>query len=612
MYTKRIQLINYGPIDRLDIVCPFDGDKPKPIIFVGENGSGKSVLLSHIVNGMLLAQQVAYPDTPEVAAGKVYKLRSPLYIKSGRDFSFTQVEFEDTIRFDELQLAKPRQDYATAPSGIQETDAHDLWNRMDHAETSIISPNFEAQRIKKLFERNCILYFPSNRFEDPAWLNEQNLKARAQHMIPRHRKGSTERTVINYSSLRDNENWLFDVTYDFSVFEQQTKNIVLKGSDKSKLNVPLSIFAGFSGHAKTLYDIALKVVQTVIQGPGVRLAIGTRKHRVISVMDNEQTRVPNLFQLSSGEVSLLDIFLSILRDFDSCEMPLAKPEDVRGIAVVDEIDLHLHAVHQYEILPKLIRMFPRVQFVLTTHSPLFVLGLQKILKDSGFVLYRLPHGQQTAPEDFSEFGDAYHMFKQTNAYLSEMKAVVQRTEKPLIFVDGKTDVKYLKRAAELLGWSETLANPEIREGGGDGNLKNAWKTFTAMTVVRQTVVLLHDCESRASSCNSGNIFRRRVPLVENHPICTGIENLFSKETLEKAIQHKPEFIDIVAKHEVTERGHRKVIDEQWKVNEDEKSNLCDWLCENSTTDDFRCFDRIYDELRQIPGVLSRSAADERV
>ena len=34
---------------------------------------------------------------------------------------------------------------------------------------------------------------------------------------------------------------------------------------------------------------------------------------------------------------------------------------------VDEIaTLHLHAVHQHEILPGLIKMFPNVQFIVTT------------------------------------------------------------------------------------------------------------------------------------------------------------------------------------------------------------------------------------------------------
>ena len=83
--------------------------------------------------------------------------------------------------------------------------------------------------------------------------------------------------------------------------------------------------------------------------------------------------------MSSGETSLLNLFLSILRDLDLCGSPFTKAEDIRGIVVVDEIDLHLHAVHQYKILPKLIRMFPKIQFVITTHSSLFVLGMKEFL-----------------------------------------------------------------------------------------------------------------------------------------------------------------------------------------------------------------------------------------
>ena len=67
-------------------------------------------------------------------------------------------------------------------------------------------------------------------------------------------------------------------------------------------------------------------------------------------MENERMRVPNVFQLSGGEVSLLNLFLSILRDFDLCQTSFARAEDIRGIVVVDEIDLHLHAVYQYEVL----------------------------------------------------------------------------------------------------------------------------------------------------------------------------------------------------------------------------------------------------------------------
>lgn len=44
-------------------------------------------------------------------------------------------------------------------------------------------------------------------------------------------------------------------------------------------------------------------------------------------------------------------------------------EQTPGIVLVDEIDLHLHPKWQREIVPALRRTFPRVQFILTTHSP---------------------------------------------------------------------------------------------------------------------------------------------------------------------------------------------------------------------------------------------------
>ena len=45
-------------------------------------------------------------------------------------------------------------------------------------------------------------------------------------------------------------------------------------------------------------------------------------------------------------------------------------ESVKGIAIIDEIEQHLHPKWQRRILPSLIRRFPNVQFVVATHSPL--------------------------------------------------------------------------------------------------------------------------------------------------------------------------------------------------------------------------------------------------
>ena len=600
MYVTRIQIANYGPIEQLDITLPIDDDGPKPVVLVGENGSGKSTLLSHIVNSLMLAQQSAYPDTPGVEVGKVYKLRSPQYVALGREFSFARVDFVGQLSFSELQLNRRKQDYDTPPDGVSGTDAQALWDSMSGTDTSCIShePFNDRFRAEKLFESNCVLYFPPDRFEDPAWLNEASLNAKAEHVESKRFVGSTDRKVINYSPLRENQNWLFDLVYDFSVFERQSVLLPVVVDRKSGRTVNVSTWIDDPGRARRLYDIVLAIVREVIaRKDNVTLGIGPRHNRVITVRNGDQTLVSNIFQLSSGEVSLLNLFLSILRDYDLTRNQFAGAEDISGIAVVDEIDLHLHARYQYEILPKLMKMFPKVQFVVTSHSPLFVLGLQEAFGEDGFGLYRHPEGQSISPEEFSEFGAAYQAFANTRRHFIETKAAVREAQKPVIFVDGETDVKYHKRAAELLGFGSMLEEAQFRAGGG--MLKNIWTGLTKDHVEHKKIIVLYDPEEKVKSETRANAYRRRIVKIGSHPLQKGVENLFSKKTLEKAIHNKSAYVDITPSYEKTERGEAVSVPEMWAVNGDEKTNLCNWLCENGTAEDFQHFQPVFEMLREI-------------
>ena len=40
-----------------------------------------------------------------------------------------------------------------------------------------------------------------------------------------------------------------------------------------------------------------------------------------------------------------------------------------AVVLVDEIDLHLHPKWQRDLVPTLSKIFPNVQFIVTTHSP---------------------------------------------------------------------------------------------------------------------------------------------------------------------------------------------------------------------------------------------------
>ena len=619
MYTTRIQLTNYGPIEKLDIEFPFEGDIPKPIVLVGENGSGKSILLSHIVNCLIAAKAVVYPDTPEVEPGKVYKLRSSSYIKSESEYYFAKVDFEEGLFVTEIRLQRLKREYETTPAGVSEPSIQAAWNKMnpeqnDHFDSSSVSNN--QSRIEDIFSKRCVLYFPPNRFEEPAWLNEENLKARAQYLDMKHMKGQTERKVINYSPLHDNQNWLFEVVYDRAAFEMQARNFPINlPIENATHSVPLPLFLGYSGDATNTYEAALRIVRAVTRREDARFGIGRRNNRVVSLMSDLTGQIlPNIFQLSSGETSLLNLFLSILRDFDLCGTPFSQAADIRGIVVVDEIDLHLHTVHQHEVLPELIQMFPNVQFVVTTHSPLFVLGMQRVLGEDGFAIYQLPEGKQISPEEFSEFGEAYRSFANSHRFAKDIEEALEKEKKPVLMPEGETDIRYLEKAAQLLGEQETLDVFQSRDGGGAGKLTNIFRDFHAplTELFQHLVVLLFDCDKNKPARDKGRLYQRSIPLQPGNPMKTGIENLFTKITLERAMLADDTLINIEYQHEAKVGGHTETVQERWTVNDSQKRRLCDWLCESGNADDFQAFKEVFYILAEVLKVDSNQWQEESV
>jgi predicted ATPase len=59
------------------------------------------------------------------------------------------------------------------------------------------------------------------------------------------------------------------------------------------------------------------------------------------------------------------------------ETATSDPARISGIALVDEIDLHLHATLQRSLVPRLRAALPNVQFLVTTHSPLVLASFDR-------------------------------------------------------------------------------------------------------------------------------------------------------------------------------------------------------------------------------------------
>ena len=86
---------------------------------------------------------------------------------------------------------------------------------------------------------------------------------------------------------------------------------------------------------------------------------------------NEEFVSRPLRYLSDGIKSMLSITADI-----ACRMALLNPHlgehviaATTGIVLIDEIDMHLHPSWQRKILASLKKVFPRIQFIVTTHAP---------------------------------------------------------------------------------------------------------------------------------------------------------------------------------------------------------------------------------------------------
>ena len=84
-------------------------------------------------------------------------------------------------------------------------------------------------------------------------------------------------------------------------------------------------------------------------------------------------------QLSDGYRSVLSMIFEILRQmtrsYGTQEMinaldPSAACVSLPGVVAIDEVDAHLHPSWQRDIGPWFTQCFPRIQFIVTTHSPI--------------------------------------------------------------------------------------------------------------------------------------------------------------------------------------------------------------------------------------------------
>jgi hypothetical protein len=339
------------------------------------------------------------------------------------------------------------------------------------------------------------------------------------------------------------------------------------------------------------------IIRAILKNDSARVVRSGRGYgsRKIQVLLSDELILPNLNALSAGQITLLSIFGTILRYADS-QIIASPTEKMDGIVIIDEIDAHLHADLQYEVLPRIMKLFPKIQFIVTSHSPLFPFGMLSEYGEGNFTMLEVPSGRSITPERFSEFSQSFDYYTKTKRFEAEITERVVSAVKPLVLCEGQTDPIYLKTAADVLGYETLLSGIEFdwigraapggAQGGGKDKLAQARKLLTNNpNLIRTKVLLLFDFEQKVEQVDIDNLHVRTIPENSRNQICrAGIENLLPERLF------TPEFYD----KKVTRTGD---ITTREKLR---KTALCEAVCEHRrSVGDFEGFRPVLDMLVSV-------------
>ena len=90
------------------------------------------------------------------------------------------------------------------------------------------------------------------------------------------------------------------------------------------------------------------------------------------VMEKGDTIQP-LYELSTGYKALLSMIMELAYRSVLLNPKMDIDDDNQtGIVIIDEIDAHLHPKWQWRVIDSLKKCFPKVQFIIATHSPIVI------------------------------------------------------------------------------------------------------------------------------------------------------------------------------------------------------------------------------------------------
>lgn len=501
MNIEKAIFINRAPFEQLELDFKEKGIN----VLSGINGKGKTTILSYIVDAF---HEMARPHFSRTYTNEketsFYRISSSSYTMKSYPFSLIYFRFShDSEIVDYIdcrgELTNVNYDkFIKLENKIPFSEIDDSIKNDYYAKK--LSTNLNKKLAYSIFNNCLMTYFPAYRYEQPGYLTNPykiNLKFNTTDKF----NGELTNRIEVISGIDDICNWVMDIVLDMEVNKRIEQVVDIDKSIKNINTTPeLGLFSN-------LNNIISAILSSKTSGRS-RFGIGRRGSfgkRVSIVQDRDKDRivtvVPNLSDLSSGESTLLCLFGEILKQGDniSNNSPL---DNIHGIVIVDEIDKHLHIKLQKEILPQLLKLFPNIQFIVSSHSPFLNMGLADNSIDRTRIFDLDNNGISCTPINNELYKEVYEMMISENNRFAQMYYDIENkitdSFKPIIITEGKTDWKHVKAALTFFNNKNeyTDINVQILEYDfdfGDSKLNSLLTNYSTFPP-KYKIIGLFDCD----------------------------------------------------------------------------------------------------------------------
>lgn len=138
-------------------------------------------------------------------------------------------------------------------------------------------------------------------------------------------------------------------------------------------------------------------------------------------LDTRDGRNPAFYHLPAGYQRLFYIVLDIA--YRSFILSEGRSTDIPGIVIIDEIDLHLHPELEQVVLQRFMKTFPNVQFIVSTHSPLVLTGIET--KEGKNRVLKMSTNSDSPEEWHDVHGIDYNQMLEENMDVSKRKPEIE-------------------------------------------------------------------------------------------------------------------------------------------------------------------------------------------